>query len=408
MSSILIKTLPKRIPTKHKGVYYKEVQQTTIDDQGKIKTRTIDKVYVIRYRDGKKQHFVTIGKYSEGIRESYCKTQLDKYVTIARNGELPPQIEKRMKKKVTTLNDIAMVYFLDKEAENKTNIRQLQKYNLYFGHIDPRDISSNYGSIKVSAEGKNGLGTKDIHSITKDDIQKLQKALRMKGKAPKTINGVIQLLTAIINHSIKEKDLRLTNPCTGIKRLKTDDERQRYLSLDEVVKLIDSVRDNKALYHFVKLALTTGARLEGVLHIKKKDISLHTNSVTISDLKSDKTYTGFYDDEYKAELADHIRHLRANDHVVGGSAEKLPSRTLSRWLKPTLDSLFNEGLEVNDSKNRVVIHTLRHTFASQLAIAGVPILTIQKLMNHADIAQTMRYAKLAPDQGMDAVKRLYK
>ena len=70
--------------------------------------------------------------------------------------------------------------------------------------------------------------------------------------------------------------------------------------------------------------------------------------------------------------------------------------------------LFNVDLGVRDTKNRVVIHTLRHTFASQLAIAGVPILTIQKLMNHADIAQTMRYAKLAPDQGIEAVKVLYK
>ena len=407
MSSTSVKTLPRRIPTKHKGIYYKEIQQTTIDDHGNIKTKIIDKVYVIRYRDGKKQHFVTVGKYSEGIRENYCRTQLDKYVTIARNGELPPQIEKRMKKEVTTLDDLAMAYFLDKEEENKTNIRQLQKYNLYFGHIDPKDISSSYEAIRVSDAPKDSLGTMDIRSITKEDIQKLQKALRAKGKAPKTINGVIQLLTAIINHSIKEKGLAITNPCLGVKRLKTDDKRERYLSLDEVKQLIKEVRDHKVLYHFVKLALTTGTRLEGVLHIQKKDINLNSNSVTIHDLKSGGTYTGFYDDEYKVELAEHIKPLRANDYVVGATATKTASRTISRHLKPILDRLFNIGLEINDRKNRVVIHTLRHTFASQLAIAGVPILTIQKLMNHADIAQTMRYAKLAPDQGVEAVKGLY-
>ena len=93
--------------------------------------------------------------------------------------------------------------------------------------------------------------------------------------------------------------------------------------------------------------------------------------------------------------------------MVGGSDTKTAARTISRYLKPTLDRLFNKGLKVDDRKNRVVIHTLRHTFASQLAIAGTPILTIQKLMNHADIAQTMRYAKLAPDQGSEAVKGLY-
>ena len=50
-----------------------------------------------------------------------------------------------------------------------------------------------------------------------------------------------------------------------------------------------------------------------------------------------------------------------------------------------------------------LIHTLRHTFASHLAINGTPIFTIQKLMNHKDIKMTLRYAKLSPDSGRDAV-----
>ena len=51
---------------------------------------------------------------------------------------------------------------------------------------------------------------------------------------------------------------------------------------------------------------------------------------------------------------------------------------------------------------------LRHTFASHLAINGTPIFTIKELMNHSDIEQTMRYAKLAPDSGKKNVINLYK
>jgi integrase len=54
-----------------------------------------------------------------------------------------------------------------------------------------------------------------------------------------------------------------------------------------------------------------------------------------------------------------------------------------------------------------VIHTLRHTCASRLAINGTPIFTIKELMNHYDIEQTMRYAKLAPDSGKKNVINLY-
>ena len=350
--------------------------------------------------------WATIGKKSNGVTEKFAYARRAEYINKVKTG-IDPLAHKK-KKQITTLDDIAKMYFADKETANKTNIKQIQKYNLYIGQVDPKEISDKYDNIRVSDAGKEGLGRKDIHSVTKAHIRDLQKSLSSKGKAPKTVNGIIQLLTAIINHAIKEKDINITNPCTGVKRLKTDDKRERYLSLDEVRQLIEEVRDNEILYHFTKMALMTGARLESVLHIQKKDINLNANSVTIHDLKSGGTYTGFYDDAYKAEIKEHIKHLKANDYFVGGSSTKTATRTIQRHLKPILDRLFNEGLDVRDAKNRVVIHTLRHTFASQLAIAGVPILTIKNLMNHADIAQTMRYAKLAPDQGAEAVKRLYR
>jgi len=356
--------------------------------------------YSLNYKDAhNKKVWVTVGKKTNGITEKFAYNKRAEFINQVKNGIDPLQYQK--KKQITTLNDLAKVYFDAKESENRTNIKQLQKYNLYFGHIEPEMVNADYKNITVSDKGKNGLGIKDIKIITKDDVIKFQKVL--KGKAPKTINGVIQLLTAIINYSIKEKGLQISNPCTGVKRLKTDDKRERYLTLDEVKHLIDEVKSNEILYHFVKMALMTGARLNGVLHIQKKDINLNGNSVTIKDIKSNGTYTGFYDDSYKEVLQGYIKHLTPNDYLVGGSNTKTPQRTLSRNLKPILDKLFNEGLEVSDRKNRVVIHTLRHTFASNLAISGVPILTIQKLMNHADITQTMRYAKLAPDQGIEAV-----
>jgi site-specific recombinase XerD len=80
--------------------------------------------------------------------------------------------------------------------------------------------------------------------------------------------------------------------------------------------------------------------------------------------------------------------------------------TIAKPLREIFNTLFNKGLKKEDRKNRVVIHTLRHTFASHLAINGTPIFTIQKLLNHKDIKMTMRYAKLSPDSGRDSVNSL--
>src|SRR5713101_8146394 len=51
-------------------------------------------------------------------------------------------------------------------------------------------------------------------------------------------------------------------------------------------------------------------------------------------------------------------------------------------------------------------HTLRHSFASHLAMRGAPLKAIQELMGHSTIEMTMRYAHLSPDVKKDAVQLL--
>jgi site-specific recombinase XerD len=51
-------------------------------------------------------------------------------------------------------------------------------------------------------------------------------------------------------------------------------------------------------------------------------------------------------------------------------------------------------------------HDLRHSFASQLAIAGVPLNQIQHWLGHSTITMTMRYAHLAPGSGANLIAAL--
>ena len=100
-----------------------------------------------------------------------------------------------------------------------------------------------------------------------------------------------------------------------------------------------------------------------------------------------------------------MKSLRPTDYIISGTP-KIPHRTTINKGMVELLAPYNEGLETDDRENRVVIHTLRHTFASLLAIQGTPIYTIMKLMDHADITQTIRYAKLSPDNGFRNVATL--
>ena len=76
--------------------------------------------------------------------------------------------------------------------------------------------------------------------------------------------------------------------------------------------------------------------------------------------------------------------------------------SVSNTYKRVVEELgFNNGVE--DNLNKVVFHTLRHTFASFLASRGTSLLAIKELMRHKNIEMTMRYAHLIPDIKKDAV-----
>jgi len=51
-------------------------------------------------------------------------------------------------------------------------------------------------------------------------------------------------------------------------------------------------------------------------------------------------------------------------------------------------------------------HDLRHSFGSNLSMAGVDIATIQELMGHKDISTTKRYLHPSPSHKKEAVERL--
>ncbi len=364
------------IKTKKTGVYYNEIEDK-------------DKVYYFTYNDindNRKKKWVKVGKYSEGIREINAFNLRNEQISKMKHGKDITVIAAKKKKEVITFNDLAKTYFEDRKSTN-------ERKQKYANHIKPL------------------IGNKQIENITKVDIKKVVDSVIDLGRSNGTRNSVLSLISTIINHSIKHYDLKVVNPCIGVSKLKDDNKRERFLTTDEIKKLKDEVKENFFVNLFVEFALCTGGRLETILHIQKKDIDLINKTVNLNNLKTKKRYTGFLQNDLIAILKDYLPSLNANDYVVtqkGLQEKKADHKQIHRRLKPILDKLFNKGLKEDDITNRAVIHTLRHSFASHLAINGTPIFTIQKLMNHSDIKQTLRYAKLAPDSGKNDVQELYK
>ncbi len=340
-----------------------------------------DKVYYIRYKDkNKKTIELKIGKYSEGIREAYCNQKRNEIITKQRNGEEPPVIAQRKKRIIISIENIANQYFNEKPKINKI----VKSY--YKNHILP--FFKDY----------------DFENISREDISKFTNTLKLKKVsrtnkplASKTMNDILNILKAISKYALKN-DLLKNDFTKYITLFDVDNIRERFLTKEEIQVLYDKTREDETIYLFFKLALNTGARLATLQNICKKDIDLSNKLLTLKDFKNNTTYKTFLTDDLNNLLEIRIKHLELNDKIFK-TTQEVKGRSI-------LNDLFNIGINEEDRKNKVVIHTLRHTFASHLAINGTPIFTIQKLMNHKDIKMTLRYAKLSPDSGREAILNL--
>lgn len=358
------------VKTKFTGVFYR-------------KTKTGEKVFYIKGKIDGKSYLTKVGSSLEGVTAGYASKVRNEKHSISRMGEKSPMY----KKPELTLNDGYTKYM--EEIEGRGDTRNTK--GRYENHIMPI----------FGRELMEEISTEDIKRFI---VQKKKEVSFKTGRkyAPKTINDMVNIISVIYNYNKISP-----NPAKDIKRDSTNDARERYLNEEEIALLLKTIdehpkmRKKSLIKLFTVLALTTGARLTSVLTITQGDIL--EDKIRIKDHKNNSTYYAALHPSVKELLP---VGLRSTDYVVGASSKQLHRSSINKMLQPRLNELFNEGLAAEDAKRRVVVHTFRHTFGSLLAISGVGIYTIKKLMNHSDIKMTMRYAKLSPDVGFDAVKSL--
>lgn len=381
---------------KYTGVYY------TILKNKNINAKTKDKSFYITYKDFRgKKVWLKIGLFSSGIREAYCNEKRNEIINKQKLGENPTVVKnKRVLKDVTTFNMVAEKYYANRKLKlSAVNLRDAKSH--YENHIEPY------------------LGNMDIEEITEDNIEDIMIDKTSK-LANKTVNIIVEKISTIFNFATKKKLFKGINPARHIEKLSEDNERTRFLSKNEIKLLMDNVKDNPTLYLFTYLALSTGARLQALCSIKVQDINFENSLVHLKDTKNKTTYYGFLkdDSEFISFPKEQIKDMSGGDFILGNKSLIAHTRYIQRNLSTILDKLFNKSIldadisedkeaEAEKRRNKAVVHTLRHTYASQLAIDGTPIYTIKKLMNHKDIKMTLRYAKLSQDSGREFVNGIF-
>ena len=348
--------------------------------------------YYISYKDPfGKLIWEKIGKKSDGITPQYCKQfRSEKIVQIKHGAPIKPKLERPV-----TFENIANDFIENSKLSYKDKRGSEQRYE---DHIKPY------------------IGHKTLDTISKQDIEIIVKAMLSRGLTPSTVDRTRQTISAIFNlakynekckHNPASLDRNDTVSIMRKNKRNINNNRERFLTNEEVKLLFGHLEKRSyRTYLMAVIALLTGARAGEILSIQFKDIDYTHGFITLPETKNGTSR--------KINMVETIQKYllnmpqgKPNDYIFQ-TEFKTKLQDIPDTFSRIANKLFNGDLETSDAKHRVVFHTLRHTFASWLAIDGVPIYTIKDLMGHKDITQTMRYAKLSPDIGTNAVRNLEK
>lgn len=187
---------------------------------------------------------------------------------------------------------------------------------------------------------------------------------------------------------------RRESPIHKIKIGKRDNERTRFLTETEAPLLLNILlKHSKDLHNMAILSLFAGLRAGEIFKLKWSDIDFENNLILIRSPKSGKTRHAYITPEIKQVLKDrYLSGARPEDLIFPASNGKQREAISKVFAKCVNEARLNAGIEEN--KQKVVFHTLHHTFASWLAKKGVPLYTIQALMGHSSFQMVQRYAHL--------------
>lgn len=278
------------------------------------------------------------------------------------------------------------------------------------------------------------LGERVATEITTTDVEVLRKIVAAKhpltGRnkntpgaclSPQTVLHILKTVREVFNFALEtpapdtpgvmlfsgKNPVVLSRRGRGIHIPKNDARRLRILNDREIAELLayTSARKSRAdLHDMMLLSLDIGPRAGELVHIRRESCDPVSGAVRIykGSRANESTKGGASRLLFAGKLLpEALEMLRRRLSEAGSSPFLFPGaggrardpNALNRAMRHMAEKLgYNTG--VDDSRNLVVWHTLRHTYATRMLEAGIDIYTLKELMGHASVTTTEIYLHL--------------
>lgn len=273
------------------------------------------------------------------------------------------------------------------------------------GYAVPNNRPSEQRSKKYVLDGALTpfFGKIPVGRITSYHIEQFKAhMIKERGITNKTIKNYLTVLNTCLKSAYEWLELKGAPP--KIKWPKCAPSRMDSLSPDECELLLSQAEG--VVHEMILTALRTGMRQGELKGLQWSSINWESQRITVRHSRDDRTKTLV---PPKSNRERHIpldvdvyealyRRKRKNGYVfLDSDGEPFDYHRVGRRLNKVCEKA---------GMRKIGWHTLRHTFASHLAMRGVPLPTVQELLGHSNITTTMRYAHVAPSSLRTAIDML--
>jgi integrase len=247
------------------------------------------------------------------------------------------------------------------------------------------------------------FGDTPISEISLQMIDGYKTSRVRKRAAPKTINNELVNLSHMMTMAARWGYIN-SNIVLNVVKLRVPKRNMRFLNQQEIQRLLNAA-SKSYIYPIIVTALHTGMRKSELFNLKWTDVDFEHQLITIQSNEDwhTKNYgartLSITPNLYDVLISHHQQQLEMN--IKSGYVFTYRGEKIKAGIKKSFITVLRDaGLA------GVTLHTLRHTFASQLVMTGVPLRDIQELMGHESYETTLQYAHLTKDHAKQQVLRL--
>lgn len=349
-------------------------------------------------------------RYNRAIPEATNKKEAEKYLTIflaellqgklnlAENIGCKPFIEIvdiYLKYAETNLNSVDTATRIAKRFRNTWKNKQIIE-------ITPKLIEQ----------------YKENRLKTKCGIKKINGIKVPKFVSNSTVNREIGVLSKIFSLAIANGYTN-ANPVRDVKKLRVTNKLERHLSVEEEKRMYQVCDDDFSFtdlpfeeqeklsrkhngeHAYLKpiliMALNTAMRKSEILNMTWDCVDFDKNEISALNTKNGKKNT--------IPMSSKLRETLLKMYIIKGNNKYIFTNPYTGTKYNDIKKSFKTVCKLANVEH-LRFHDLRHTGATRMVAAGVPIPVVKQILNHANIQTTMRYAHTMREQEISAVEAL--